>query len=176
MDRSAQRAKPAEPATAPASDVDPMRAFSRSLPMLLLRAREAVMNRFRPNLRAHGFTDQQWRVLRVLVDTGELPISALAEESCLLMPSLSRILQNLEERGLVSRAGAADQRSYLISITPAGRSVFNKAAPISEARYAEIAQLVGAERLEETYAVLEDLIDALEQTEPEPGRPGGQKT
>ena len=162
MSRAARTAKAVE---APAGE--PMRAFSRSLPMLLLRAREAVMDRFRPNLRAHGFTDQQWRVLRVLVDTGTLSISALAEDTCLLMPSLSRILQNLEERGLVSRAAAADQRSYLISITPAGRALFNEAAPISEA-------LVGTERLEQTYALLEELIAALEATDPEGNDP--QKT
>ncbi|MGH7006661.1 MAG: hypothetical protein ACREIP_22160, partial [Alphaproteobacteria bacterium] len=39
----------------------PMRAFSRSLPMQLLRAREAVMQRFRPMLHQHGVTEQQWR-------------------------------------------------------------------------------------------------------------------
>lgn len=169
MARAAQEAKTRDSAAG-----EPMRAFSRSLPMLLLRAREAVMNRFRPNLRAHGFTDQQWRVLRVLADNGETQISALADDCCLLMPSLSRILQNLEERGLVSRAGATDQRSYLISITPAGRALFEKAAPISEARYAEIARLVGAERLEQTYALLEELIAALEEAEPE--EQGPQKT
>ena len=38
----------------------------RSLPMALLRARELLMERFRPMLSAHGVTEQQWRVLRVL--------------------------------------------------------------------------------------------------------------
>jgi homoprotocatechuate degradation regulator HpaR len=168
MGRAAPRTKPGEIGTSKQrlGVSEPMRPRSRSLPMLLLRAREAVMNRFRPNLRDHGFTDQQWRVLRVLDDSGAMPISMLAEECCLLMPSLSRILQNLEGRGLVSRTGAVDQRSYLISITPAGRALYGKAAPISEARYVEIAELVGKERLEEIYAVLEELIAALEQTEP----------
>ena len=36
----------------------PMREFSRSLPMSLLRAREAVMRQFRPSLRNHGLTEQ----------------------------------------------------------------------------------------------------------------------
>src|SRR5208283_3623306 len=44
----------------------PMREFSRSLPMSLLRAREAVMRHFRPSLRRHGLTEQQWRILRAL--------------------------------------------------------------------------------------------------------------
>jgi hypothetical protein len=38
-----------------------MREFSRSLPMSLLRAREAVMRQFRPSLRDHGLTEQQSR-------------------------------------------------------------------------------------------------------------------
>lgn len=144
-----------------------MRAFSRSLPMLLLRAREAVMNRFRPNLRDHGFTDQQWRVMRGLVDNGEMQLSALAEDCCLLMPSLSRIIQNLEERGLVSRrAGDNDQRSWVISVTPEGRALFESAAPISEARYAEITRLIGSARLEQTYDLLEELIRVLEEPDP----------
>ena len=41
-------------------------SVSRSLPMQLMRAREAVMKRFRPHLTERGLTDQQWRVIRPL--------------------------------------------------------------------------------------------------------------
>jgi hypothetical protein len=43
-----------------------LRDFSKSLPMALMRTREAVMKRFRPSLRDHALTEQQWRVLRAL--------------------------------------------------------------------------------------------------------------
>ncbi len=43
-----------------------MRPFERSLPMQLMLAREAVMQRFRPHLNARGLTDQQWRIVRAL--------------------------------------------------------------------------------------------------------------
>ena len=56
-----------------------MRAFSRSLPMLLLRSHQAVMAQFRPVLRAHGITEQQWRVLRALSSVDEARITRLAE-------------------------------------------------------------------------------------------------
>ncbi|MDP7101742.1 MAG: hypothetical protein QF503_11390, partial [Rhodospirillales bacterium] len=56
-----------------------LRDFSRSLPMALLRAREAVMERFRPSLRTHGLTDQQWRVLRALYDHGQKDLGELAD-------------------------------------------------------------------------------------------------
>ena len=73
-------------------------AFSKSLPMELLRAREAVMRRFRPELRNHGVTEQQWRILRAIAHAGPLEVSALADATCLLAPSLSRILPDMEAR------------------------------------------------------------------------------
>src|SRR5215475_11490407 len=78
----------------------PMRAFTKSLPMELMRAREAVMRRFRPSLRGHGVTEQQWRILRALAHGGPLEVSALAEATYLLAPSLSRILPDMEARNL----------------------------------------------------------------------------
>src|ERR1700751_1542936 len=56
----------------------PMRDFSRSLPMLLLRAREAVMRQFRPSLRSHGLTEQQWRILRALAAIDAIEVTELA--------------------------------------------------------------------------------------------------
>src|SRR5215468_2519264 len=84
----------------------PMRAFSKSLPMELLRAREAVMSRFRPALRIHGVTEQQWRILRALAHSGPLEVSELAEATFLLAPSLSRILPDMEARQLIARRQA----------------------------------------------------------------------
>ena len=56
----------------------PMREFSRSLPMSLLRAREAVMRHFRPSLRDHGLTEQQWRILRALASIDAIEVTELA--------------------------------------------------------------------------------------------------
>ncbi len=54
------------------SDGPEARETGRSLPIALLRARESLMARFRPMLAAHGFTEQQWRVLRIV---GEVDVS-----------------------------------------------------------------------------------------------------
>src|SRR5260370_18034219 len=80
----------------------PMRAFSESLPMALLRTREAVMCLFRPGLRSRGVTEQQWRILRALAHSGSMEVTALADATFLLGPSLSRILPDMEKRQLVS--------------------------------------------------------------------------
>src|ERR1700752_785777 len=87
----------------------PMREFSRSLPMSLLRAREAVMRQFRPSLRNHGLTEQQWRILRALTGGGTIEVTELARVAFLLGPSLSRILRDLEARDLIEgRTAEAD--------------------------------------------------------------------
>src|SRR5258706_4950270 len=94
--------KPPGKSDAPTRRV-PMREFSRSLPMSLLRAREAVMRHFRPSLRSHGLTEQQWRILRALASIDQVEVTELARIAYLLGPSLSRILRDLEARRLIER-------------------------------------------------------------------------
>ena len=142
-----------------------MRDFSRSLPMALLRAREAVMDRFRPSLRDFGITEQQWRVLRALYDHGEVETGALACLCCLLTPSLSRILKHLESTGLVARRAApSDQRRTLVAISRTGRVLLERRAPLSETQYRAIENAFGKERVATLYETLEELIDALEKS------------
>jgi len=136
-----------------------LRDFSRSLPMALMRAREATMRFFRPALRAHGLSEQQWRVLRALAARGPIEAMALARTTFLLPPSLSRILRDLGARKLIERrADSADLRRSLIVISPAGHALMATQAPASEAGYAEIARRFGPERL----ARLQAELDALE--------------
>jgi homoprotocatechuate degradation regulator HpaR len=136
----------------------PMRDFDRSLPMRLLRAREAVMERFRPVLRAHGVTEQQWRVLRALSATGPIDAGRLAEACCLLRPSLTRILRDLLARRLITRnTNVRDQRVSEIAISSRGEALIAKVGPHSERQYREIADLLGPGDLERLYALLERL-------------------
>jgi len=137
----------------------PMREFSRSLPMSLLRAREAVMRQFRPSLRNHGLTEQQWRILRALSSVEEIEVTELAHVAFLLGPSLSRILRDLEARHLVERKAAEnDARRAVVSISAKGLRLIEAVAPTSEAIYAEITRRYGARKLAE----LQDMLGALE--------------
>lgn len=142
-----------------------LREFSRSLPMLLLRSHQAVMAEFRPILREHGVTEQQWRVLRALTTSPALRISRLAALTLISGPSLTRILKALEERGLVERhAEPADQRAARISITAGGRHLIDTVAPYSEARYRCIARRVGERDLARLYRLLETLPEQMRKT------------
>lgn len=141
----------------------PMRAFSESLPMALLRTREAVMCLFRPGLRGRGVTEQQWRILRSLAHTGPMEVTELAEATFLLGPSLSRILPDMEKRQLVSRKQVdSDLRRSVVSLEPKGLRLIAAHAPDSERIYAEIAERFGVERVTQLFTLLHELQDALE--------------
>ena len=136
-----------------------MREFSRSLPMSLLRAREAVMRQFRPSLRRHDLTEQQWRILRALDAIDAIEVTELARTAFLLGPSLSRILRDLEARRLIERRTAkTDLRRGVVSITEKGVRLMEVVAPSSEAIYAAITKRYGARKLTE----LQDMLGALE--------------
>jgi homoprotocatechuate degradation regulator HpaR len=148
-----------KPAGKPAARRVPMREFSRSLPMSLLRAREAVMRHFRPSLRNHGLTEQQWRILRALASIDAIEVTELARQAFLLGPSLSRILRDLEARQLIERRTAkADLRRGVVSISAKGLRLIEAVAPMSEAIYAAITERYGARKLAE----LQDMLHALE--------------
>ena len=146
-----------------------MRPFSESLPMALLQAREAAMRLFRPLLAEYDLTEQQWRVLRALTANDDLEARELAEQTFLLPPSLSRILANLRDRGLVHRrTHPTDQRRSLIALTAEGWKLVRRVAPRSEATYIEIETDFGAERLGRLLAELHDLARLTAGSKPSP--------
>lgn len=146
----------------PAPESPAIRDFSQSLPMLLLRCHQAVMAQFRPVLRAHRITEQQWRVLRALASVDQARITRLAEMTLISKPSLSRLLPALEARGLVrSGPSAGDARGTSVRIAPAGRALIRTVGPHSEARYAQIARMIGPDAMASLYDVLPRVAERL---------------
>lgn len=127
--------------------------------MALMRAREVVMQEFRPLLAEHGLTEQQWRVLRALsAQSDGIEMRDLAATTFLLGPSLSRIVANLERRGLVERLPVeGDLRRSRIVLAPGGANTVKTLSPESEKRYAAIENRFGPDRLASLYDLLDDL-------------------
>jgi homoprotocatechuate degradation regulator HpaR len=136
----------------------PVRSTRQSLPIALLRARETVMAPIREMLAESPVNEQKWRVLRVLAESGPLEQKAIAAEACLLLPSLSRILQTMEADEFVRReSDSEDRRRTIVSITRAGRAVISAHAAQSNAILQRLEDRFGKERLETLLALLEDL-------------------
>lgn len=139
---------------------------NRSLPIALLRTREAIMARFRPMLTRHGLTEQQWRVIRVLAEQDEIEVAQLAQRSSILGPSLSRILKNLEAEGLVrKRKDRSDGRVFWLSLEKKGTALIKRVQPDSEAIYRNLESRLGVERIDALLDSLNEIAEliALEQ-------------
>ena len=144
----------------------PIRSFDQSLPMMLMRAREAVMQRFRPHLRQHDVTEQQWRILRILAEEKDADMLSLSKRCNIQPPSLSRTIPLLVQRGLVRRCNHGnDQRRIMVDLTPQGRNLFRLMSAESAAIYAELEAEIGDERLRNIYLVLQELIDSAQASD-----------
>src|ERR1700754_3703788 len=134
----------------------------RNLALLLLQARESVMAEFRPLLNEHGLTEQQWRVIRALLQNGPLEPRQLCEHCQIVSPSLTGVLARMEELDLVKRERLPDdQRRLRISLTARSKRLAAKMAPNVEARYEAMERELGPEFTEQLYATLDRLLERL---------------
>jgi homoprotocatechuate degradation regulator HpaR len=124
-----------------------------------MRAREGVMQRFRPHLRNHDITEQQWRILRVLAEQTTADMLELSTRCCIHPPSLSRTVPLLATRGLVKRStDANDQRRIFVTLTREGKALFKTMSSESARIYEELEAEIGPTRLAKIYRMLDELI------------------
>ncbi|MFZ4892821.1 MarR family winged helix-turn-helix transcriptional regulator [Plantibacter sp. Mn2098] len=63
-----------------------------------------------------------WRTLSVLSSVGPVRVGELARQSRVSQPTMTKLVQNLDEREWIKRiADVDDHRAWLIAITPKGR-------------------------------------------------------
>ncbi len=143
-----------------------LRRFDQSLPIALLRAREASTRHFKPHIDRHDLTMPQWRVIRALADAGPLDAKTVAERCVILPPSLTRIFRALTARGLTRSVDTSDARRHMLELTQAGRQLFEDVITASEATYDELAAAFGHDRMQSLLDLLNDLRDTVETLPP----------
>jgi DNA-binding MarR family transcriptional regulator len=101
-------------------------------------------------------TAQQYNLLRLL-RAAQKPVAtlALAERLVSRAPDITRMIDRLEERGLVTRArSAADRRAVLVTIRPAGLALLERiAGPLRDCHRRQLGHLSVA-KLESLTALL----------------------
>ena len=98
-----------------------MRFVDDYLSYLLARASHLVAREFHAELKPHGLSVAEWRVLATLSDSDGLSLSALADAVLFKQPSLTKAIDRMERDGLVKRLpGTGDRRRIRIVITPRG--------------------------------------------------------
>ncbi len=145
----------------------------RNMPLLLLQTRECVLARFRPVLKAHGLTEQQWRILRLLVETGPLEPRQIGQRCGISSPSMAGILARMEALDLVRRERLEhDQRRQLVTPTAGSRALAQRIAPRIDAEYAAIEAQLGSALVKSLYATLDQVIARLGPADESPEDPG----
>ncbi|MBO9329153.1 homoprotocatechuate degradation operon regulator HpaR [Achromobacter pulmonis] len=145
----------------------------RNLPHLLLHARETLMAHFRPLLNEAGVTEQQWRVLRTLSETGPMEPNQIARSCQLLSPSLTRMLAGMQEQGLIKRERSrADQRRQEISLTPKSHKLIDRMRPMVDAKYLELESRIGKELLDRMYRDVDAMVELIKRDPDAPQEPG----
>lgn len=144
-----------------------------SLTIALLQAREAAMGHFRPIVKQHNLTEQQWRIVRILAENPSMDFHDLAYRACILRPSLTGILTRMERDGLVLRLKPVnDQRKLFVSLTKEGQALYTRAQAQVEEAYRLIEKEFTPEKMRQLTTLLGEFIalGSLKQGE----TPGGK--
>ncbi|WP_295890427.1 homoprotocatechuate degradation operon regulator HpaR [uncultured Vibrio sp.] len=138
-----------------------MTKYEDSLPIQLIRARDLTMEYFRPILANNDLTEQQWRVMRVLDTKGAIDFTTLSQESCILGPSLTGVINRLEKLGYVKKMKCShDGRKSYIHLTEKATLLVEKLRPIIEEQYRELKKRIGEEKFQELTGLLNELIES----------------
>ncbi len=115
--------------------------FSRSLPMMLYQALDALLPKFRRIFNEYGLTEQQWRILRVLWEHKKIALGKLSDLTLIPSPSLVGIVDRLEFSEFISRdRSKKDRRVVYVSATKKGRDMEKKVMPRVLDTYNEIRE------------------------------------
>ncbi len=101
-----------------------------SIGYLLKRAHAQLADRLEPALEARGFTLTQWIILMYLRDGLALNARVLCTQLRHDSGALTRVIDQLESRGLVSRERSRkDRREVQLQLTAAGRATVQGMIP-----------------------------------------------
>jgi MarR family transcriptional regulator, organic hydroperoxide resistance regulator len=115
----------------------------------LLRTTDVLSRRLSQVLKAEDLSSNQYNVLRILRGAPDgLSCGEIANRMITRDPDITRLLNRLEKRGLISRSREArDRRTVLTQITPAGLKLLARLdEPVQEAHRKQLGHL-GRQRL-----------------------------
>lgn len=134
-------------------------ATTRTIADRLHSAAIHVLRRLRVEDKALGLSGPRASALSVIVFRGPLTMSALADAEQVRRPTITRLVDGLERRGLVRRVSdPADGRVQLVEATAAGKRLLQKGRARRVERLAQgVAQLTNEDQ--EVLARAADLME-----------------
>ena len=135
----------------------PFSSLQQEAHLSVVRTASALTDRVEDLLKPYGISSTQYNVLRILRGAGDegLCRNELRDRMLTRMPDMTRLLDRMEEAGLVTRARERDDRRMVLTrITPRGLELLGELdRPITELHRGQLARLTDEE--------LRSLIDLL---------------
>jgi DNA-binding MarR family transcriptional regulator len=134
--------------------------FTQCMATNVRRAARAVSRRYDHELRGFGVTAAQFALLGSLLTHEDRPVSELAEFHVMERTSLTRNLDVLERRGLISCRHAEAGNGRLSRLTPEGRSLIDELVP----QWRQTQDAMRKEITEEEFAIAIRILQRLAAT------------
>lgn len=107
-------------------------------------------------------TLDQLGIIEILLNHGELNMTELSFIAYKQNANITRIVDKLEERGLLERkAVKGDRRANLISVTEVGIKLYNETKPVVTKTYKEIVSCITNEEEQTILSATQKLINHL---------------
>ena len=129
-------------------------------------------------LKPFGLSSTQYNVLRILRGAGAdgLPCKEVAGRMVTQVPDVTRLLDRLEQRGLIERSRrSSDRRVVTAQITDKGRDVLADLDAPMLALHAQQLEHLGQDQLQAFVRFLEAARKRNERTDPADGRAGSSQ-
>lgn len=106
-----------------------------------------------------GLTEPQWRILSVMAESPQMAMTHLVTEAAIDKALVSRILRQLEERGLVKITSEpnAPRKGLQCMLSSKGRTLYEKAIPEVRRQQAAMILKMSPEERDVTYHALKKL-------------------
>ncbi len=132
---------------------------------LLAAASEGASAQFHEEVRNKGLRVPEWRVLACLNDLDGAMITHLAKISLFEQSRLTRIIAQMEERGLVVRQGdPKDGRRVRVFLTDEGRNVAGELVPQAKKHEASLLAQLDQQKASDLKPALQALLATLQKS------------
>ena len=133
----------------------------------LLKAADSLSQDAERLMKEHGLTGTQYNVLRILrgAEPAGLPCKGISDRMISHDPDMTRLLDRMEKRGLITRERQSDDRRVVKTrITSQGLDILRELdAPVQELHRRQFRN-IDAERLKGLAALLEEILPKAPET------------
>ena len=145
---------------------EPDTFVSSYLLYLLAASSEAVSSQFHEVVRSKGVRVPEWRVMACLNDQDGLMVTRLAEYALLEQSRLTRVIDQMDIKGLVTRnTGTDDRRKVTVHLTSKGKAVAQELVELAREHEIAILRLVDDTDAANLKPILQTLLSKLEASD-----------